>query len=53
MQPFRKYDLTLSLHAIPGKPRARVDEFIDAELVANDAGGGNWRVGKILMEREC
>lgn len=36
MQPFRKYDLTQSLYAIPEKVRARVDEFTDAELMAND-----------------
>ena len=36
MKPFCTYDLDESVRAIPGKINARVDEFTDAELMAND-----------------
>ena len=36
MKPFCTYDLDESVRALPGKINARVDEFTDAELMAND-----------------
>ena len=36
MIPFRTYDLGGSLRLVSAKVNARIDEFSDAELMAND-----------------